>query len=161
MTDKAPRLRRAVLQSSKDPRRSPLFHWLRNHQRQLLATQTGGCRHWAPLLAKAIEAGVTDDRGAQPTERVMRDTWRKVRAEVLTQPDTQDGSLKKSRKRQPRDLPIGWRPTPLTTGAPSSALVVAVPTATTSAAGEARKMSGAEARLSLRKVLSERSGRIE
>ena len=159
MTDKVPRLRRAVLQSSKDPRRSPLFHWLRKHQRLLLATQTGGCRHWAPLLAKAIEAGVTDDRGAQPTERVMRDTWRKIRAEVLTQPDTQDGSLKEPRKRQPRDLPMDWRPTPLATGAPSSALVV--PTATTDAAGEARKMSGAEARLSLRQVLAERSGRIE
>ena len=159
MIDKVPRLRRAVLQSSKDPRRSPLFHWLQKHQRQLLATQTGGCRHWAPLLAKAIEAGVTDDRGAQPTERVMRDTWRKVRAEVLTQSDTQDGSLKEPRKRQPRDLPMDWRPTPLATGAPSSALVV--PTATTDAAGEARKMSGAEARLSLRQVLAERSGRIE
>jgi len=54
---------------------------------------------------------------------------------------------------------MDWRPTPLATGAPSSALVV--PTATTNAAGEARKMSGAEARLSLRQVLAERSGRIE
>lgn len=111
MTDRNPRLRNAAIQSSKDPRRSPLFHWLRKHYRLLEDTQTNGCREWAPLLAKALAAGVTDDKGTTPTERVMRDTWRKVRKHVQSEQAAQ--SAKPPRKLQPRDMPADWRPTPL------------------------------------------------
>lgn len=159
MSKNPPRLRRAALQSSKDPRRSPLFHWLSQHHRQLLGTQAGRCRDWAPLLAKAIEAGVTDDRGAAPTERLMRDTWRKVRKDMEVKAGAQAGSPKPPRKLQPRDMPADWRPTPLPAAAAPSTLVV--PNPAPEASEERRRMTGAEARLSLRQVLLQRSGRTE
>lgn len=118
MTDKTPRLRRAALLSSKNPRRSPLFHWLRRHHRQLADTQTGECRDWAPLLEKAIEAGVTDDRGAKPTARLMRDTWRKVRSNIHAKVEAQANSPEPPRKLQPRDLPADWKPMPIPASAP-------------------------------------------
>jgi hypothetical protein len=111
MRQRSPRLKAAATESAKDPRRSPLFHWLKkNHNR--FPQATSGRRDWIPLLQKAVAAGVTDDAGQPPSIRVMRDTWRKVcetvAAEQAARAATEAAPPK--RKLQPRDLPKDWKP---------------------------------------------------
>jgi hypothetical protein len=76
------RLARAARASSESPLRSSLFHWLVRHHELITCSLTGRRVNWQPLRAAAEEAGVTDHRGRAPTDRVIRDTWRKVRRHV-------------------------------------------------------------------------------
>jgi len=158
MTQRASRITAVVRQAKLDPQRSPLFHWLTKHHDRLAFELTGKRINWAPLIAAAIRTGIKDGLGRDPTERTVRRTWKDVRA---VQEARASLPPRPPRKLQPRDLPADWRPTPLPAAAVPSTLVVPVPSPAPGAGEEPRRMTGAEARLSLRQVLAERSGRTE
>lgn len=67
---------------ARDPRRSPLFHWLLENFDVLEPGVAGPRSDWAPLRALAIADGITDDDGNEPTGRTVRRTMGKVRREV-------------------------------------------------------------------------------
>lgn len=151
MSISEPRVKAIALQASKDPRRSPLFHWLRKNYKTLAPLLIGRRVNWAPVIALVETAGVTDYAGGVPTEHTLRRTWRTVR-QVLEAEQAAQGA-NPPRKPQPRDLPATWRPT---------ALAISSASPPVSPEGETkRRMTGEEARDSLYRSLLERSGRTE
>ena len=107
MVDAAPRgrLKAAGQASAEDPRRSPLFHWLKKNRRAIPPPE-GARRDWRPLLAKANAAGVTDGAGKPPTARRMQLAWREVeRFIAVRQAQAADGTDASPRGRHSSGLP--------------------------------------------------------
>lgn len=125
MTQHAPRMTVVARQAKSDPWRSPLFHWLTKHHARLAPGLTGKRINWAPLVAAAIQAGIKDGLGQEPTERTVRRTWKDVRAVLETQAEAK--LAKPPRKPQPRDLPADWKPTPVPASAPAAPGTTAQP----------------------------------
>ena len=72
-------LRQVLRDLTRDPKRSPLFHWL-YERHDVLAGPTEGRRlAWEPLRERVTTLGLTDHQGNLPSDRTLRDTWRKVR----------------------------------------------------------------------------------
>lgn len=126
MTKGHPRIKAVALRAGRDPWRSPLFHWLKKHHARLEPALSARRIDWEPLLLAATKAGVTDDKGGDPSRHTVWRTWRKVCRVVATE-RAAAGSAKPSRKLQPRDLPADWRPTPLPLPAPASVSQLAAP----------------------------------
>lgn len=62
------------LQASRDPKRSPLFHWLREKHDTLAPLLAGRRVDWEPVIAAMRKAGITDYGGGVPTEHTLRRT---------------------------------------------------------------------------------------
>lgn len=109
MSNKPPRFKVAADRAAEDPRRSPLFRWLKKNHK-LIPPATAVRRDWGPLRDKAAASGITDDSGNPPSLRIMRDTWRKVCAVVAAEAQAGRAVTTASRKLYPRDMPVDWRP---------------------------------------------------
>ena len=104
-------LRRVLRDLTRDPKRSPLFHWL-YERHDVLAGPTEGRRlAWEPLRERVTTLGLTDHQGNLPSDRTLRDTWRKVR-EVKAR-EQAVAARAQSAKLQPSRMPADWRPTPV------------------------------------------------
>lgn len=105
------KLKSVARRVARDPRRSPLFHWLLENYADLEAATAGARSDWAPLRAEAIENGITDDGGNEPSERTIRETMCKVRREVARRRAAAGrGAVPEF---QPSRLPPTWRPMPV------------------------------------------------
>ena len=103
-----PRLSRVALEAGKDPKRSPLFHWLLKHHARLAPGLSRKRVDWHPVITAAATAGATDNTGAEPTVHTVRRTWRAV-CQIVKVEDVAL-AVKPPRKLQPRDMPKDWRP---------------------------------------------------
>ena len=78
MASKHLTIREVARLATRDPQRSPLFHWLKDdftHLRPLLSVPRVD---WRPLLQAASVAGATDDKGDPASCHTAWRTWRKV-----------------------------------------------------------------------------------
>ena len=82
MTRKQNDLEAVLRVLSRDPRRSPLFLWMREHHDDLAKAAKGQPIDWVPLCARFAEAGLTDGFGAPPSIEAARRTWRNVKKDV-------------------------------------------------------------------------------
>lgn len=111
MRERKPKLKSVIKEVARDPKRSPLFHWLAENYAELEPATAGPRSDWRPLRAKAIQHGITDDAGNSPSERTMRDTFRKVRQEVAKR--QAELRQKAEPATPPSRMPATWRPTPI------------------------------------------------
>jgi len=116
-----------ALRAGLDPWRSPLFHWLKKHHARLELALSARRIDWEPVMLAATKAGVTDDKGGDPSRHTVWRTWRKV-CQVMAAERAASESAKPPRKLQPRDLPVDWRPTPIPS-APAATTTVPAPPA--------------------------------
>lgn len=154
MHERKPKLRSVARNVARDPRRSPLFHWLAEHYAELEPATSGPRSDWSPLRTKAIQHGITDDAGNSPSERTVRDTFRKVRQEVAK--SQAEGRHKAQPKIQPSRLPVTWRPQAATP--PPSSRAVVQPHSGPAADTGTEDRTPDELVAGLRRVMKERSG---
>lgn len=102
------KLKTVALRVARDPKRSPLFHWMLENFEALEPGVAGRRSDWAPLRAEAIARGITDDDGNDPSERTVRDTMRKVRQEVAIRREA--SGRKTPSAVYPSRFPATWRP---------------------------------------------------
>lgn len=115
MAQKRPRLKAVAAAAGRDPKRSPLFHWLVKNHDALAPGLRSKRVDWAPVIASAAAEGVKTDWGTEPQAQTVRRTWRKacayVEAERKAIAARETGaSPKAERKLYPRDMPKDWRP---------------------------------------------------
>lgn len=103
--------------------RSPLYRWMKKNHDQLTAAFEETPPSWSALAATFGRLGLTDRDGNTPTPKVARQTWYRVRLDVVAG---------RTRRKGPAQMPLGPRevapgvesltrqPEP---AAPSSALV--------------------------------------
>ena len=108
MNTKTHKLRTVAKQMARDPKRSPIFHWLVDNLGKLEPELTGTRSDWGPLRATLIKKGINDDAGNAPSERTVRDTVRKVREELARREADKSGNAK--RTLPPSRIPATWRP---------------------------------------------------
>ena len=118
MRQTQPRLTTVAIEAGKDPKRSPLFHWLMKNHKRLAPGLSKARVDWSPVIASAISAGVKNDWGGDPIEQNVRRTWRNVCQQIEADKAKVAAELtaraeKPPRKLQPRDLPKDWRPIPI------------------------------------------------
>jgi len=183
MAQKRPRLKAVAAAAGRDPKRSPLFHWLVKNHDALAPGLRSKRVDWAPVIASAAAEGVKTDWGTEPQAQTVRRTWRKACAHVEVERKAiatreAGGSPKPERKLYPRDMPKDWRPPEAATQSqktkppePGSALVPASgagsgrfdrPSAFTMNAKDivnAKDPSPDELLAGIRRVLNEVSGR--
>ena len=138
MRERKPKLKSVVKELARDPKRSPLFHWLAENYAELEPATAGPRSDWRPLRAKAIQHGITDDAGNSPSERTMRDTFRKVRREVAKR--QAELRHKAERATPPSRMPASWRPAPIEPPASRAVPRPAPPTNTDSAPAAPREI---------------------
>ena len=155
MRERKPKLKLVVKGLARDPKRSPLFHWLAENFSELEPATAGPRSDWRPLRAKAIEHGITDDAGNSPSERTMRDTFRKVRQEVAKR--QAEHRQQAAHAVPPSRLPATWRPQAATP--PPSRLAVSQPASGPATASTTVDRTPEELVAGLRRVMNERSGR--
>ena len=119
MSKAAPRIKAMALRASRDPKRSPLHHWMKDKYDTLAPLLAGRRVDWEPVSASVQKAGITDYSGGTPTEHTLRRTWRTVRKIIAA--ERAAPVTKPPRKLQPRDMPADWRPTPVAASPPALA----------------------------------------
>lgn len=83
MSGRKPRLTSMLRSLARDPRRSSLFHWMVEHHEELASATAAGRRlDWSAFRDKAVALGLRDADDRDPSERTLRDTWRRAKAEV-------------------------------------------------------------------------------
>lgn len=117
MPDEIPKLNSVIKGLARDPKRSPLFHWLMENHAKLEPATRGPRVNWAPLREKAIAHGITDADGNHPSEEILRRTFRKVEAEIAQRRAVRTREAASSIN--PSRLSPAWRPQPGRPGPPS------------------------------------------
>jgi hypothetical protein len=115
MSQKRPKLKAVAAAAGRDPKRSPLFHWLVKNHDALAPGLRSKRVDWNPVIASAAAEGVKTDWGTDPQAQTIRRTWRKACAHVeaerkATAAREAGTSPKPERKVYPRDMPKDWRP---------------------------------------------------
>lgn len=110
------KLRRVLRDLTRDPKRSPLFHWLYERHGVLAGPTEGRRLAWEPLRERVTTLGLTDHQGNLPSDRTLRDTWRKVREAKAREHAV--AARAQPAKLQPSRMPADWRPTPVPTPPP-------------------------------------------
>ena len=79
-----PRVPKRLIQEAALSYRSPLFRWMhRNHASLQDAIGVAGRPNWRALAETFGSLGLTDATGKPPTSEAARQTWLKVKKEVL------------------------------------------------------------------------------
>lgn len=154
MNTKTHKLRRVAKQIARDPKRSPIFHWLVDNLGKLEPEQTGTRSDWGPLRTILINKGINDDAGNPPSERTVRDTVRKVREELARREASKSGNAKPSLA--PSRLPATWRPQEATP--PPRSGVGESGAASGPPVNETREERAARISASIRETIKARSG---